>query len=107
MGRTASATLKLRGDKTGLKCDVDPPDTAAARAPVEAVKRGDINQCSFAFRTLDDDWSEDLDGGMPTRTVKKSRSTMVMSLRWPTHRTTRGECSRDGSGSGRESEAPR
>ena len=37
---------------------------------VASVKRGDISDCSFSFRTLDDHWSKDQDGS-PIRTLKK------------------------------------
>ena len=70
MGRTAAGTLKLSTDETGLRYELDPPDTQMGRDFVESVKRGDLSNSSFKFRTLDDDWSEDKDGN-PIRTLKK------------------------------------
>jgi HK97 family phage prohead protease len=72
MGRTASGTLKLWADKTGLRFELDPPDTAAARDLVESIRRGDISECSFAFRVPPggEEWSEDGDGN-PVRTLRK------------------------------------
>lgn len=70
MGRTKAGTLRLAKDATGLRFECDPPDTQAARDLMESIKRGDISQCSFKFRTIDDDWSEDSDGGL-VRTLKK------------------------------------
>ncbi len=70
MGRTASGTLKLSTDDVGLRYELDPPDTQMGRDFVESVRRGDISNSSFKFRTLDDDWSEDKDGN-PIRTLKK------------------------------------
>lgn len=70
MGRTTAGTLRLSRDATGLRFECDPPDTQQARDLMESIKRGDVSQCSFAFRTLDDDWSEDNDGNL-MRTLKK------------------------------------
>ena len=53
-----------------LRFDLDAPDTARGRYLVASVKRGDISDCSFSFRTLDDHWSKDQDGS-PIRTLKK------------------------------------
>jgi HK97 family phage prohead protease len=70
LGRTTAGTLKLFTDRVGLGFDLDVPDSQTARDLVESVKRGDISDCSFKFRTLDDAWSEDPNGN-PIRTLKK------------------------------------
>src|SRR5579884_3981804 len=49
LGRTASKTLRIEQDDTGLKFECDLPDTDDARDLVELMKRGDVDQCSFAF----------------------------------------------------------
>ena len=69
MGRTAAGTLKLFADRVGLGFDLD-ADTGPGRNLVVSVKRGDISDCSFAFRTLEDAWSKD-ENGNPIRTLKK------------------------------------
>jgi HK97 family phage prohead protease len=69
-GRTTSGTLKLAVDSTGLHFDCEPPDNQAARDLMASIERGDISQCSFAFRVLDDDWNEEKDGTL-VRTLKK------------------------------------
>jgi HK97 family phage prohead protease len=69
MGRTVAGTLKLFTDRTGLGFNVDLPNTETARHLVASVKRGDMSDCSFAFRTLEDDWSQD-SNGKPIRTLK-------------------------------------
>lgn len=56
LGRTKAGTLKLSVDKRGLKAEIEPPDTQAARDAVTSVKRGDLDGMSFAFRTLTDAW---------------------------------------------------
>lgn len=70
MGRTKAGTLKLSTDRVGLRFDLDVPDTDPGRDLVVSVKRGDISDCSFSFRTLDDAWSQD-ENGNPIRTLKK------------------------------------
>jgi len=61
LARTTSGTLTLDTDKHGLivlaELDVSDPDVAAL-AP--KMKRGDLNQMSFAFRTTEDIWENDM-----------------------------------------------
>ena len=73
IGRTTAGTLKLHTDKTGLKFEVDPPDTSYGRDLKESIGRGDISQCSFSFRVMPngDDWSQDDASGNPIRTLRK------------------------------------
>lgn len=70
MGRTAAGTLRLSVDSTGLRFEADPPDNETARSLAESIRRGDINQCSFAFRTIADEWDED-ENGLAIRTLTK------------------------------------
>lgn len=50
LARTKSGTLKLSEDEIGLRFEFEAPDTQAGRDIVEILKRGDIDQASFAFR---------------------------------------------------------
>ena len=67
LGRVRSGTLQLNEDATGLHFVVDAPDVGWARDLRESVRRGDITQCSFAFRPIRQAWrwanpdSNDLD----------------------------------------------
>ena len=58
LGRNTSGTLRMSEDETGLAIEIDMPDTSYARDLAECMKRGDINQMSFGFRTLKDAWAE-------------------------------------------------
>jgi HK97 family phage prohead protease len=49
LGRTKSGTLKLEEDDTGLRYEVELPDTQAARDAITTIKRGDVSGSSFGF----------------------------------------------------------
>jgi len=61
LARTASGPLTLDTDKRGLmvSAELDPSDPDVA-ALVPKMKRGDLNQMSFAFRTQEDIWENDM-----------------------------------------------
>ncbi|MEU8454139.1 phage major capsid protein [Streptomyces griseoaurantiacus] len=69
LGRTRSGTLRLSADGTGIRYDIDLPDTELGRSVHELVKRGDLYGSSFTFVALADEWNHD--GDMPHRTVTK------------------------------------
>ncbi len=56
LGRTKSGTLRLTANKTGLRFEVDTPDTNVGRDTVEEIRRGDISGCSFGFIVDVDEW---------------------------------------------------
>lgn len=58
LGRNRSGTLELSEDIQGLRIRVKVPNTSWARDLMESIKRGDINQMSFGFRTVKDLWEE-------------------------------------------------
>jgi len=62
LGRTKSGTLSLSTDEKGLRIEIDPPDTTWARDLMQTIKRGDVDQMSFGFRTIRDKWTQDEDG---------------------------------------------
>jgi HK97 family phage prohead protease len=72
LGRNKSATLRMFEDATGLGVEIAPPDTQAARDLIELMRRGDVNQMSFAFSVSKEDQSWARDGSGPwIRTIKK------------------------------------
>ena len=69
LGRVSSGTLRIGTDKRGLFYEVDLPNTTYANDLVELMKRGDINQSSFAFLIGKDRWEER--GGKTYRIIEK------------------------------------
>ncbi len=58
LGRTASGTLRLREDSKGLFFECDLPDTSTANDLRTLIKRNDVNQCSFGFYAMAQNWVE-------------------------------------------------
>lgn len=60
LGRTTSGTLELSQDDSGLymRSVLDPSDPDVQRLRPK-LARGDLNEMSFAFGTVKDQWSED------------------------------------------------
>ncbi len=58
LGRTKNKTLFLEEDDKGLRIEITPPDTQLGRDVTELIKRGDVDQMSFAFDTVKESWEE-------------------------------------------------
>ena len=58
LGRTKSGTLSLEEDDKGLKIRNQPPKTTWANDLQVSMKRGDVNQMSFMFQTMRDEWDQ-------------------------------------------------
>ena|SRR5256885_1381496 len=56
LGRTKSGTMRLKEDAIGLRMEIDAPDTQVARDLLVSIDRGDIDQGSFCFRCVTDNW---------------------------------------------------
>lgn len=56
LGRVSANTLELEEDSKGLKFRVVLPNTSYAIDLSESMRRGDIGECSFLFRTVADEW---------------------------------------------------
>jgi HK97 family phage prohead protease len=71
LGRMKAGTLRLAEDERGLRVEIDPPDTQDARDLIVKIRRGDIDQMSFAFsmRGGAQTWDEAQDP--PLRTIEK------------------------------------
>lgn len=60
LAKTKSGTLQLRADDHGLavRATLDPKNPKAAEA-LSQLRRGDVDEMSFAFRTVRDKWNRD------------------------------------------------
>lgn len=86
LGRNRSGTLVLAEDDRGLHFDVRAPDTQWARDLAESVKRGDIDQCSFGFQAVRDDWRTA--DGIDERTLMEVRLFDVSIVTYPAYPET-------------------
>lgn len=59
LGRTVSGTLELTEDEHGLHMQTTPPDTQWAKDLIITMQRGDVDQMSFGFRSIEDNWFEE------------------------------------------------
>jgi HK97 family phage prohead protease len=72
LARNKSGSLAMREDAAGLYVEITPPDTNAARDLIELMKRGDVNQMSFAFTVAREDQTWTREGTGPwLRIIKK------------------------------------
>jgi len=75
LGRVRAGTAKVWADAEALRYRVTPPAAQWARDAVESIRRGDVDQNSFAFlveRPEDQRW-ETLPDGTSVRTVLRAR----------------------------------
>jgi hypothetical protein len=59
LARTKNDTLTLTEDERGLRFDAELADTQEARDIYTLVNRGDVDQMSFAFRVIRQNWNKD------------------------------------------------
>lgn len=88
LARTKSGTLMLEEDDRGLRVEasLDPMNPDAARV-ISAMKRGDISQMSFAFRTIKDNWNSD----RSVRELKEVQLYDVSVVTFPAYEETVAE----------------
>lgn len=93
MARTTNETLRLSTDATGLvsDADLDPSDWDVQRI-LPKLQSGNVNQMSFAFRTIKDDWEEEPeDEGLPIRTLLELQLFDVSPVTFPAYEGTDAE----------------
>ena len=88
LARTKSGTLALEEDERGLRveAELDPMNPDAARV-MSAMKRGDLSQMSFAFRTIKDSWSDNGE----TRELREVQLFDVSVVTFPAYEETVAE----------------
>ncbi len=94
LGRTKNGTLQVSTDERGLKfrCALD-KNSALARDVYAAVKRGDVDECSFMFTVPDggDQWEESVDergNKFMRRTLRNIDLMEVSSVSFPAYPST-------------------
>jgi len=87
MGRVSNGTLRMLEDDYGLHIENNPPDTCAGRDAVTSIGRKDVNQMSFMFDALVDDWSQD-DTGQIVRSLYKVKLYEVSPVTFPAYPQT-------------------
>jgi HK97 family phage prohead protease len=92
LGRTTAGTLDLSEDDTGLRYEVAPPDTQWARDLMVTVSRGDVNQSSFGFTVVREEWQEaENRAALPLRTILEARLFDVSPVTYPAYEETTAE----------------
>lgn len=93
LGRTKSGTLKLTADARGLRIENDPPDTQFVRDLLVTMRRGDMDQMSFAFYTVRDEWTEEEVRGKKAivRTLLAIKIDDVSVVTYPAYEATHVE----------------
>jgi len=88
LARTKSGTLRLSEDETGLRVEADlDSENPMARGVMSAMKRGDLSQMSFAFKTIRDSWSDD----RKTRELEEVELYDVSVVTFPAYEATTAE----------------
>lgn len=84
LGRNKSGTLEVSEDKQGVRVEIEPPEWA--KPQMETIRRGDVDQMSFGFRTIEDRW-ETVDG-KNVRTLIKASLFDVSPVTFPAYPQT-------------------
>lgn len=89
LGRTKAGTLELRVDGHGLwfRVQINPLDTDAMNLYAR-VQRGDVSQCSFGFRILDEEYNVDEATGNVHFTIKKVQLYEGSVVTFPAYEST-------------------
>lgn len=87
LARTKNNTLDLSEDKEGLafeaRLNTDDPEAMSVAAKVE---RGDVDQSSFAFKPIRDEWDEEPDdGGIPKRRILEVKLFDTSTVTFPAY----------------------
>lgn len=91
LGRTKAGTLTLEVDEVGLKgrITINSADREALDA-YERVKRGDVDQCSFGFDVINEEYEDKGDGALHC-TLKKVKLYEVSVCTFPFYPDTEVE----------------
>lgn len=85
-GRVRSGTAKIWEDDVGLQYSAKPPDATWSDDAIVSIKRGDVDQNSFAFVALDERW--EVQDGENVRIVSKAHLREVGPQTFPANLDT-------------------
>lgn len=89
LGRTTAGTVTLTEDEVGLRVECPLPNISYARDLAVSMERGDINQMSFGFFTVADEWNEtDPESGLPIRELLRANLFDVSAVTYPAYPDT-------------------
>ena len=93
MASVKTGSLRLDVDERGLVTEADlPHDDVDVQRLVPKIQRGDVDEMSFAFRSIVDEWDETPeDGGLPIRTLKEVQLFDVSPVTFPAYEGTDAE----------------
>lgn len=87
LGRTTAGTLKLWESDEGLEFECKLGNTSWSQDVREAIKRGDITQCSFGFVVGEQEWTKE--SGEEIRIVREvSQLLDVSPVTYPAYQET-------------------
>jgi len=88
LGRVGAGTVRLAVDATGLRYEIDPPDTQVGRDVLVSLERGDLTGSSFAFQVRGDEWQHGKGGAPDIRTILDVDLLDVSPVTYPAYEAT-------------------
>lgn len=88
LARTSSGTLQIGEDEKGLWYRFEMPDTTEGNDLLTMIKRGDINQSSFAFTVKVSEWHEENGNDTLRRITEVEELFDVSPVTYPAYQDT-------------------
>lgn len=87
LGRNRAKTLTLVEDETGLKINCQPSENSTiAQDCVDTINRGDVNQMSFGFYPIKEEWQEPEErSDKPLRIIREAVLFDVSAVTYPAY----------------------
>ena len=89
---SGSLTTEIRED--GVWFSFEAPKTGLGDELLEYLRRGDVNQCSFAFTVEDDNWDRQEDGSYIRTILRFKRIYDMSAVFTPAYPATNVKCAR-------------